>query len=200
MWNVKCQPRKGKWILSNRHEKRLACSDGKDKRAPVVTAAVVARPETRPHRQLGKNEPQAFCAHCNEWIPMEWRPSKERGKTAETWFQCEYCGGRDLTLRYLSPGEAVRRNALRCKPSPPRDSICMANVQRLASSRDSGRWNAIGAEPTQGHHPRAEVNHKNGNKQDSSLANLEWVTRSQNELHSYRVLGKKRNNGKTILK
>lgn len=36
----------------------------------------------------------------------------------------------------------------------------------------------------------AEINHRNGNKQDNNLGNLEWVTRSQNELHSYRVLGK----------
>ena len=40
---------------------------------------------------------------------MRWRPKSERGKRAEQWFQCEYCGGRDLTLRYLSPNDAMRR-------------------------------------------------------------------------------------------
>jgi len=40
---------------------------------------------------------------------MQWLPIAERGKTAETWFQCEYCGGRDLTLRYLSAYEAGKR-------------------------------------------------------------------------------------------
>lgn len=36
----------------------------------------------------------------------------------------------------------------------------------------------------------AEVNHRNGLKQDNRIANLEWVTHQANELHSYRVLGK----------
>jgi len=34
-----------------------------------------------------------------------------------------------------------------------------------------------------------EVNHKNGEKQDNRLENLEYITHSGNKLHSYRVLG-----------
>lgn len=34
------------------------------------------------------------------------------------------------------------------------------------------------------------INHKNGNKFDNRPKNLEWVTWSQNEKHSYEVLGK----------
>jgi hypothetical protein len=41
----------------------------------------------------------------------------------------------------------------------------------------------IGADPS------LQANHKNGNKCDDRLDNLEWVTAQQNCLHAYKVLG-----------
>ena len=35
---------------------------------------------------------------------------------------------------------------------------------------------------------KREVNHKNGNRSDNRVENLEWCTRSENQIHSYRVL------------
>ena len=35
------------------------------------------------------------------------------------------------------------------------------------------------------------VNHKNGRKHDNHIGNLEWATRSENDLHASRVLGAK---------
>lgn len=37
---------------------------------------------------------------------------------------------------------------------------------------------------------KSTVNHIDGNKQNNHVSNLEWATYSENELHSYKVLGK----------
>lgn len=39
---------------------------------------------------------------------------------------------------------------------------------------------------------KLEVNHKDGNKENNNIKNLEMVTRSENLKHSYRVLGRKK--------
>lgn len=50
---------------------------------------------------------------------------------------------------------------------------------------------------------RGEANHKNGNKQDNRIENLEWTTRSYNCWHNYNKLGRERftgeKNGRAIL-
>ena len=42
---------------------------------------------------------------------MQWLPKGKRGKEPAQWFRCEYCGGFNLTLKYLPLNEAMRNHA-----------------------------------------------------------------------------------------
>lgn len=59
--------------------------------------------------------------------------------------------------------------------------------------RDSGRSQVytvhriIGRVFCPGFRKDLDINHKNGNKKDNRPENLEWVTRSENILHAYRI-------------
>ena len=80
--------------------------------APQANSTPPWHREPVKRREIKQYEPTAFCHNCQEMTPMEWLPKEERGKKPETWFKCEFCGGRHLTIKYITEKEAVAKNKL----------------------------------------------------------------------------------------
>jgi len=104
MWKIRHSGTRKTWVIKS------AGRFGRRDRPLSVSAILPAESDGLARRMPDPGEPLAYCADCREWKPMRWRPTAERGKRAETWFQCEYCGGRKLTLKYLPLNEAMRQN------------------------------------------------------------------------------------------
>lgn len=117
MWIVKKVPNQTRWIPvkpvpvkrwsdpdDSRVDARTTCP--KISARPPAESATLS-PKNRARRIPASGEPLAFCARCGEWTPMRWLPKEERGHAPETWFECEYCGCRELRLRYLAVKTAV---------------------------------------------------------------------------------------------
>ena len=81
-----------------------------ENRDSSVTKVMEDKPVKR--RAIRPNEPTAFCHNCQEMTPMVWLPKEERGKNCDTWFKCEFCGGRNLTIKYIIEKEAIAKNKL----------------------------------------------------------------------------------------
>ncbi len=91
-------------------------------------------------------------------------------------------GGRRGAIagRILKPQPSIGRN-----PSDPYDQVTLRDYprSRIAKVHTLVLECFVGPRPTEKH----EGNHKNGIKRDNRLANLEWVTRSENMLHAFRT-------------
>jgi hypothetical protein len=67
--------------------------------------------------------------------------------------------------------------------------IVSFSVDSVKSNQSVHRLVARAFIPNESNKP--QVNHKDGNKHNNHIDNLEWMTRSENGLHAYRVLGNK---------
>lgn len=117
---------------------------------------------------------------------MEWRPIVGY----EGIYEVNDCG----QIRRIAPwADGRRQNVSSVKPL--RKAHITANGYMRVALRHSGEAQkyhpvhrlvmaAFCGPLPEGH----QVNHKNGNKQDNRLQNLEYVTGSENRIHSYRVL------------
>ena len=92
---------------------RLATAESEE---PAETSQTNSIPpwhrEPVQRREIKQHAPTAFCHNCQEMTPMVWLPKEEWGKKPESWFKCEFCGGRHLTIKYLTEKEAVAKNKL----------------------------------------------------------------------------------------
>ena len=112
MWIIKRKPHQSNWsiIKSVPKKRRRVPKDigavtrtGRSRQGVSQKIPPVPTPLQNNVRRIpAPDEPLAFCAKCGQWTPMLWLPKEERGRAAETWFECEYCGCRELKLRYVA--------------------------------------------------------------------------------------------------
>jgi len=118
----------------------------------------------------------------------EQKPVSTQPKQDESWAPIAGTGG----LYEVSTKGRVRsvRKGIILKPNPNSEypNITMS-IDNLRQQRAVHRLVAEAFIDNPSDKP--QVNHKDGNKRNNVVGNLEWATGKENTLHSYRVLGHK---------
>lgn len=73
------------------------------------------------------------------------------------------------------------------KPMLLRDGYLYVHLYKNAIRKDYAVHRIVAKMFINNYEQKEEINHKDGNKQNNSVENLEWVTPSENILHAYRT-------------
>ena len=101
-----------KWALHNPAATFIATHRATQTVEPSVLSTPIVPQEPVKRREIKQYEPTAFWHNCQEVTPMVGLRKEKRGKKPESWFKCEFCGGRHLAIEYLTEKEAVAKNKL----------------------------------------------------------------------------------------
>ena len=130
------------------------------------------RHDDRPLSQRGIRQPTLISAEDEEWRPVVGYEGhyevSDRGQLRRIW-QCRGTRAGRISGGTVNKGGYVIVTLSRDNHKE------MSMLHRIVAQA------FIGPRPDDRH----EINHKDGNKRNNAVTNLEWVTRSQNNQHAY---------------
>jgi len=82
-------------------------------------------------------------------------------------------------------GFVINRSGLKMKPFVDKDGYLRVRLSNNGKKKTFAIHRLVCSHFVINNLNKAEVNHKDGNKENNSASNLEWVTRSENTKHAY---------------
>lgn len=98
----------------------------------------------------------------------------------------------DRVVKYSDGKPSRHFKGQEIKPLDGNNGYLFVNLSNNSKIKRIGIHRLVALAFIQKPSDNVEVNHIDGNKKNNSVENLEWVTRRENILHSYRKLGHKR--------
>lgn len=118
------------------------------------------------------------------WLPIDGEPEYEVSNLGRV-------RSLDMTRNFMRWGFPMVRRLKGRVLKPFRSSLYLAIRFRMGGETFY-MHRLVAAAFLPGDPARPEVNHKDGDKRNNAVSNLEWATRGENVRHSSRVLGNRR--------